>query len=507
MQSMADDTLSFDVVPALAYVTAPEAPAYRAIVAAFARARRRYRIQLRPADVRALLEQGGYRGDVSDETLRARLTALADWGNLAASHDEAAVERLDEYYMRRMVYRLTTTGLAAHDAVKAVEGAAERSGALQATMLDKIVESLDRLDALACHERPDPDRAKSALDSLHAAFDSLTDEASRFIGELQAHLEQRELDPAVFEVRKQALITYLRSFVGRLGTLSDPIRRKVHALGPHHADLVAAAQRSGDLPPAVGDVSPAEIYAADQRQRWAGVVEWFDPIDGESTERVLQRVAEQSVSRLVHALHRLRDRVTRRIDRAADFRQLARWFVDCPTDDDAHRLFGQAFGLHPARHFHLAEEDAELTAPRTSWWDADPVAVPVHLRRRGTRPTAGRTGKLVDLSQSRDWLRAARENEHRAQRAAAAALAAASGRLSAIDHLERPAFDLLLRLLGAALAAPPDASGRRAGESEDGGLRLSWRALDGSPPVLLTTDDGRLRLPCDAEFDVEEVAR
>ncbi|MCA9541891.1 MAG: TIGR02677 family protein, partial [Myxococcales bacterium] len=430
------------------------------------------------------------------------------WGNLAAMHDESAVDRLDEYYRRRLIYRMTPAGEAADAAVRLVEQAATRTGALQGTMLDKIVEALDQLAALA-PTTAEPDVVKRALDSLHMAFDSLTTEASRFIGELQARLGAGAFDAEVFARRKQALVAYLQSFVGRLSRLADPIRRKVALLTPRLDALLAVARASSDLPPDLSDEGAAgDAFVADQRARWAGVQAWFAPTDGDSTERALMRVAEQSVSELVHTLHRLRNRVTRRVDRAADFRQLARWFADCDDDSAAHALFARAFGLHPARHFHLAEDDDELASPKTSWWHAQPVSVPVYLRRRGQRSAAGRCGHVIDLSERHDWLRAVQAQARADRQAALRALGDPSGprKASTLGCLEASAFALFCELLGAALDAPANAEGWREGRSEDGRFAMRWRPVAGSAPVTVVTEAGRFGLPVDAEFIVKALA-
>lgn len=510
---MADETSAqmqagprFDQVLALQYVTTEKAAEHRAIVDVFANAKARYRVQLRPAEVLQLLVEGNYQPRLSEDTVHARLEALREWGNLDASHDAAAVEKLDDFYRKRLIYRLTPVGEAAHAAVRSVEQAVGNTGALQTTMLAKILEGLQTLEKMCRQSEPDPDTVKSVLDAVHAAFESLTTEASRFIGELQRFLSLDELDTESFMVRKHALVAYLQGFVDRLVKTSDPIGRLIRRLdGAAHQSLVDTASRSSDLPPAMGDLAPDEVFRREQAARWAGVVQWFAPPSGRSVERELLRVADQSVSQLVHSLHRLRERMSSKVDRTADFRQLARWFSECPSDAAAHVLFTRAFGLHGARHFHIAEDDADLVTPRTSWWDAHPVEVPVHLRKRGTSPKGGRTGKLVDFSAGRDWLRMRRAQE-RQRRDDAVASFRRPGRallLSELDRLEKGHFEVLLELLDAALAGDRDRDGVRSGETEDGRFKVSIRAIPGSEPVAIETTEGRFTTPSDAELFVE----
>ncbi len=496
----------FDQVKALQYATAPEAPAYRAIIEVFARAKRRYRVQLRPSDIVAGLERDAIEPRLTDEQVHARLKTLCEWGNLVASHDAGAAEKLDDYYRRAYVYRLTGVGEAAHEAVVAVERAVEATGALQTTMLQKIREALATLEALGAAGDPDPDRAKRAFDDLHAAFDSLSTEASRFMSEVQRFLDDEHVDAEAFQLRKTALVAYLQGFVDRLVGLGDPIRRSIRAVDAASFEtLLETAAQSSDLPPSIDQVSPRDAWQREQRERWSGIVGWFVAQGGESVERELLRVANASVSQLVHTLHRLRERVARRVDRSADFRQLGRWFARCGTDDEAHVLFTRAFGLHGARHFHLAENDPDLVTPRTSWWDAQPVAVPVQLRRRGTAQRGGRTGRVPDFESSRMWLRQKRLREQEQRDAAVRAMGGSSGGISLSDlpRLDAHGLDILLELLDAGLLGELQPDGRRRGDTEDGRYIVSVRQVPDTSPVPVETSEGRLTSPRDIEIQVE----
>src|SRR5262249_9790145 len=154
----------------------------------------------------------------------------------------------------------------------------------------------------------------------------------------------------------------------------------------------------------------------EQRARWRGVVAWF--VGDETGEQpMVERLAEVAVSAVVNltrTLGRINDRRTRPIDRAADFRTLARWFSACQSDREAHELWHAAFGLHSARHFHIPEDDPDLTAASASWWQATPVSVPVRLHSHGSLSNAGRPAPAGDYSRSREWI-AHRQRRERAQ--------------------------------------------------------------------------------------------
>lgn len=499
-----------DQVSAFQYATVPNAPTYRAIMQVCYEAMQRYVIELRPDEILRELRAGGYVVEVDDvEILELQfLSKLKEWGNLAATADPAGVERLADFYRRRLVYHLTDVGEAAHRAVLDVEATVGKSGSLQANMLIKIRDGLAALAQAA--DRDDPDELLRLLHDVHAAFETLTHEANRFITDLGGLIggDRGAEDDARFVAFKQAVLAYISRFVEQLRRLTDEITTHldaVHDAGPER--LVARAATSADLPDFDGDGTARTRWAADHRRRWEGIVAWFTgrADEGEPTVERLASFAVGAVLSLTRTLGRLNDRRGRPVDRTTDFLTLARWFNDCPTDADAHRLWRVAFGLHAARHVHLADDDPERTSTRASWWDADPVEVPPRLRTHGSVPRQGRAPKAADFSQQRRWLAAKARREHEQLETAVARFAGRPLRLSDLAALDAGEFDLLLGLLDSALATAPEAAGTRSTRTTDGRLHVTLRPPDDGSTCELQTPAGRLRC-ADYRLEVTDLA-
>jgi uncharacterized protein (TIGR02677 family) len=479
---------------------------------AFYEAKQRFVVQMRPEEVLREVqrlglhveqsEEGAQDGDVERRPIGAldyHLDKLVEWGNLTRSHDTASVSRIEDFYRKRYLYHLSPVGEAAQRAVLEVEATVGRTGALQASMLHKIRDALAGLAGEGAAAAPDAGRLVRLLHDLFSAFDTLTQEANRFIGELSRHLSAERMDEQRFELHKAAVLAYISRFVEQLRRLSAEIvdgLEAIQCLDP--AALIAAAARAAELPPALDDGDPVARWTEEQRARWEGVCGWFlrGEAGREPTVERLAGVARQAVVTLTRTLSRLDDRRTRRVDRAADFRLLARWFSACADDREAHRLYEAAFGLYPARHFHIAESDAEQTSPRISWWEAAPVEVPVRLRTRGRISEAGRPAPAVDFSDDKRWIAQRRRRERRLEQAA---LARFSGqgplRLGGLGRLEGGELDALLGLLDEVLSSPRGEGGLRVVRTADGRHRVSLRRPAGEavPPAELETERGRLR--------------
>ncbi len=498
-----------DEVAALKYVAVENAPVYRAVVEVFAEARSHYVVELRPGDVLSRLRAAHLAVPLADEPqLEYHLDRLVEWGNLQRSHDTAAVARIEDFYRRRFLYRLSAVGEAAHRAVEEVERAVGRSGSLQSSMLGRIAEALrSALDASRAADAP---KARAALHDLGAAFRALTEEANRFIGDLDEHVAGERLEEERFLLYKRAVLAYLSGFVERLRRHAAEIAelaREVDVVG--FDGLARLAVEAAELPPSPDGADPRPAWVAEEAARWAGVRAWFagDAAGPPRVER-LAEVARDAVVRLARSLSRLDERRSRAADRAADFRTLARWFQDCRSDDEAHRLWHIAFGLASARHFHVAEEDAGASSPGASWWDSEPVRVPVRLRTHGRTSEAGRPSPIPDHSDARAWMLQLRRRERAAAEAALSRFAGRGRqRLSALSGLSSAELDALLGLLDDLLVAPPGGDGLWRTRTADARHDLALRAPpEGAPWARLGT--GRGVLVCrDHELEVVPVAR
>ncbi len=498
---------------AFQYVTVDNAPTYRAIMQVFFEARQRYVIELRSADVLERLASSALHFELpSAEALDYHLSHLVSWGNLGHTHDAGAVTRLADFYKKRFLYHLTTVGEVAHRAVLEVEATVGRSGSLQSTMLVKIRDAVLALAEAATLSSPEPDQVFRLFHDLHSAFDTLTEEANHFIAEIDRS-ETGPADEDRFIPYKQALLAYIARFVEQLRRLSDEIGAAIESMEAAGSNrLIAIAALSGDLPPALGEADPRAAWVAQQTARWAGTRTWFrgDALVGTlPTVARLAEVAREAVISLTRTLGRLNDRRTRPVDRAADFRTLARWFSQCADDAATHHLWRSAFGLAPARHFDLMDDDPELVPPSTSWWVAPPVEVPVRLRSHGNVSSAGRPSPAADHSLTRQWIAQKRRREQ-AQLQEAMRRFAGRGELtiSAIASLDAAQFDLLLTLLDSALTAPRAPDGAMMARTADGRLKISLKPPPPEATELVCLEVPTGKLYClDYRIHVEDLLR
>jgi uncharacterized protein (TIGR02677 family) len=494
---VADDQLTV-----FAYLTAEKADRYRQVMRVFLHAKQRFVLHLRPDEVvHAMAADGTVIDRDSAQTLLAQ---LVDWGNLRADPDTAEVATVEEFYRARFLYQLTVEGEAAERAVAHFEELLIVPGELQTSALSDIEELLGELLTLAQAATPDAGKVHRSLTTLTTRFEELTDRARTFITGLQRTVDLHGIDLDAFLAYKDRLIDYLERFIGDLVVAQGRIATLLADIDAAGAGRLLAVAADRDLADRL-EVTDDDRDAAHGRWtgRWAGLTAWFVAPAGDKAQAdVLRERARRAIPQLLQVVSQINERRVSRADRPADLRTLARWFAQCSTDADAHRLWRAAFGLSPSRHLKVDADtlDARAEEPvpaSTSWLDAPPVEVSPQLRRTGTWVRRGRPSSIVDRSADKALL-ARQAEEEAAQLAAARAQLVTDGtvRLSDLRGLDRHAFGLFLDLLGEALSAQESAADRTVRvTSADGGLEIELTPTGDGQQATITTADGTLTGP------------
>ena len=493
-----------DLTP-FTYVTAPNAPLYRAVMAVFVQAKRRFTVHLRPEDVHQDIAGKTYElPGVTDA-----LTRLVEWGNLRADPDTSRVTTVEDFHRARFLYQLTKHGEAVEEALQKYDEALGRRGALQAVALADIATQLRALLELAV--QPDPDHAKVHL-LLRGLVDRFTDLASNaqaFMGSLQRTIDLHDADADAFRAYKDRLIDYLERFIKDLVSTGSEIARLIESVEragvPRLLDM-AARREAEDAAPG-GEQDGGEQDDPDPRRReyergrrlwqdrWDGFLGWFlSQPQHPSQAKLLRAQARAAIPALLQVVATLNERRAGRSDRSADFRDLARWFAQAPSEPDLHRLWRAAFGLSASRHLVAAEESP--VSASTPWADAPPVEISPRLRKTGSYERRGKPNRVVDRSEQRRYLAELAAREAAETAAARAALTTTRPtRLSDLGELDPVPFRLFLALLGDALAARAPGAAAVETTTSDGSLMVVLTALPDHQQAEIRTQHGVLRGP------------
>ncbi len=487
------DASSADRYSVFRFIVADKAELYRVVVEFFAQAKAGYRIHLRTEVVASELADGRARLSVPEEEFAAILDQLMAWGNLKRTQDTREVATLEEFYRRRSLYQLTPEGEEALGGVVGLEELQHRSGGrLSGIMLPRIEERLEALIQELRLSAPDPTRLYALLGELHAYSFDLAENARRFMDQLAESLESLVSTDEAFLAYKKAVLLYLESFVGLLNERQPRIIAAIRTVEREGADRMVSLAASVDQAPSPdgSDRGPVRELAA----RWQALASWFSggPHQAPEAEH-LRDAALTAINRIFRVLDHLNEKRFRRVNRAADYMQLAKWFSDS-TQAEAEKLFMAAFGLFPARHFDLSSEDEEVERGR-SFFAAAPVEVAPRLRRAGRRGATGRVGAAADYSEGkRAALQSIWDQDRRIARAEVR-FAGKTVRLSELGEVTPDELSLLLDLLDACLRAGMKQDGPALAFAGGGRHEVRLDLPEREAIAVVDSVLGRLRLP------------
>jgi uncharacterized protein (TIGR02677 family) len=454
------------------YLTADETADYLAIMDLFSAT---LLTDLSAAEVTAQLAERGLA--IAHDVAEARCRQLVTWGNLMPSLRDAKVSTVAEYIRSRSRYQVSKLGGRLHREAVAILHASDGAREVARELLGQIVQSLDRILAVLERDEIDADSLAGEVTTVFGNQRLFTDSIRDFYAYLAGILSRYDLGGEEYAHFKELLLVYIDLITADVNRHAPAVAHRVGLVLKLIDPLLETLAGLPGL--TLPDGTPVERARGRTRSDWEELAYWYDA-HGASGPEQLRAAAGQALGQLITNAKRLLDSSGTGFSRRADFLRLARWF-SAADDTSAHRLYAAAFGAYPSRHLLFGPEEPDPRAgPMTSWWDSDPVQVPVSLRERGDRAMRGRSSRVPDPTADRLRLTAEARREAE-QRQAAAAELALTGSLHGAT-ISPAARTLLLDLVAELLA-------RHRGETVDHDVGLLLRAVPG-PDTVITSPDG-----------------
>lgn len=444
-----------------AYLTAKEARrTYFAIMRVFSAT---LMADLSAADVSSALdsfERDGWiePGESAIDRVLERLTQLTKWGNLAPGRRETNARSIAEFSHGSVRYQVDKLALRIHrDAEEVLEiplGAREVSRemlpaiqrgleAVQATVVASFVAE-HRSGPASAEEMMLRDRLSEQVTTLFLQHGELADTVRDFYAYVGQVVARHDLNPKEIAGLRGLLAEYIQLVVDDVLQYTGPI-------------TAGLARLQNVLPEVLRLLAPVtDLGASVERARgrsgvdWQGLADWFVSRPGRVSQvEALRDATAKAIGALLANVKRATGGAGISPGQRAELISLARRFDEL-TVDGAHALYAEAFGLWPARHWHLAPETDE-TLPTVPWRDGARARIVVPVSSQGDRGARGRTSRIVEDPLGEQLALEEAERQARQTEAAYAELRAASARLEEVT-LSAEALAALYDLLRRAMS-------------------------------------------------------
>lgn len=428
--------------------------------------------------------------DMPADLAEERCQQLVTWGNLVRSVRDTRVPTIAAYHRSRARYQVSKLGGRLHREATEILRTADGAREVARELLARIADTLRDIGLLVAnpHREVDTEALAGAVTSVFNDHRLFTSSVTDFYAYLSGVLTRYDLAGEEYTRFKDLLLSYVELISADVNRNSPVIVERITTL-LNLVDMVI--DNLPYTPGADTGLLHMERLPGRTAVEWEQLAAWYGASSGRSGPEQLRGAARQAVGQLLANAKRMVAAPGTGVSRRADMLKLAGWFATADTDT-AHRLFDATFAAYPSRHLLLGPEELNVRGTATqSWWESDPVDVPVSLRERGDRTARGRTSRVPDPGLDRERLLAAAEERAQRRRAAARELSAA-GTLNGA-RVSRAARAVLLYKLGPLLAAAgPDAA---MIESTDSDLDLIVRA-EPSPGrhTVIHSDDGAVRV-------------
>ena len=415
-----------------------------------------------------------YGFELNADSVMRSLDALVGWGAIDRQHDAGHARSLEEFKRRRFNYAITQAGELAERFLEDLDNLRERIGALKGSRLQAILAELGSIVSELESGQPEPQRLRTALDNLRGELEALDQGASDFMAQLASVLASSEaINDESFLAYKDRVIGYLTGFASQFRRSAQRIEDQIARVEELGVEPMLALAASVDEPPVFGKTPEevAELRRAEKRDAWRALSAWFVASSGDSAPwRKLSDTLGAAIDWVVSTAARLDARRAQRIDRSAEYRQLAKLALRLELDE-SHRIFAAVFGLGAPRHVYGIDDDpqrAEL--PQTGWPDGPPAPIEASLYRAGGRAGgSGWTASVIDTSHRAAAFAAQCANEQEElDRALDRFRGAGPVTLSALGTLDAAEFHHLLAWLDRALVARSGEGGVVRALSADG---------------------------------------
>jgi uncharacterized protein (TIGR02677 family) len=482
------------------YLTADSAAHYRTILRYFYHQHERMRDFIAPEEILEYMRSIPAFADYQEDQLHQQLAQLVKWNNLIARQDMTSAKTVEEYKKKRFRYQSTPYTIDFERMLVVLEKKVGDTfqGSLERSQFDRLLHALTTLQKeIEANLTKNAEEYMRIWEDVFRYFQTIRTSTADYIAYINSEQTDQRMQTEAFLVYKNQFTTYLRDFIVSLQKTSLQIGERLNELTPHKLEgfFQKLIEHRGSIPRLEDVTSSVEEWRTEYKEYWDSLRQWFLGSNSQQSElEVLQWQTNEMIRRMTRYVQRIGERQQHFRSRKNDYLHLAKWFADCSSLDEAHRLSSVVFGAMTIQHLQLEEGTTDNLHSDT--WEEEPVVLTLKPRtnryREKTKP-----GSMTSNEEKKNRQRAQYLEERRQEQALIYQyMTEGVIHLSTLTKVEPFIRKVLLGWIGKSMASKD----RKV--KTDYGLVVKV-TIDLNNTILLESDDGTLKMP-DALFEFEE---
>lgn len=482
------------------YLTADSAAHYRTILRYFYHQHERMRDFIAPEEILEYMRQVPSFLDYQEDQLHLQLAQLVKWNNLIARQDMTSAKTVEEYKKKRFRYQSTPYTIEIERMLVVLEKKVGDTfqGSLERSQFDRLLQALTVLQKeLETDLKKNPEEYMRMWEDVFRYFQTIRTSTADYIAYINSEQTDQRMQTEAFLVYKNQFTTYLRDFIVSLQKTSLQIGERLHELSPQKLSFFfqKIIEHRKSIP-RLEDVSTSvDEWRTEYEEYWASLRQWFLGSGTQQSElEILQWQTNEMIRRMTRYVQRIGERQQHFRSRKNDYLHLAKWFADCASLDEAHKLSSVVFGSMTIQHLQLEEGTTDNLHSDT--WDEDPVVITLKPRtnryRERTKPGSMTSNEEKKKRQREEYL----EERKKERILIDQYVTEGTIKLSRLTKVEPFIRKVLLGWIGKSMVSKD----RKV--KTDYGLVVRV-TIDRDNYILLESDDGSLKMP-DALFEFEK---
>ncbi|MGD6853955.1 TIGR02677 family protein [Bacillus infantis] len=474
------------------YLTADSAAYYRSILRYFYQQHERMRDFITPEEVLEHMRTIPAFSDYQEEQIHQQLGQLVKWNNLVARQDMTSARTVEEFKKKRFRYQSTPYTIEIERMLIVLEKNIGDTfqGSLERSQFDRLLQALAALQKEVEVKLPDtPENYLRLWEDVIRYFQTIRTSTADYIAYINSEQTDQRMQTEAFLVYKNQFTAYLRDFIVSLQKTSLQISERLEelqagSLEPFFKKLI---EHRRSIPRLEEIAASDEEWLLEYQEHWSSVRQWFlgSPVQ-QSEFEMLQWQTNEMIRRMTRYVQRIGERQQNFRSRKNDYLHLAKWFSDCETMDEAHKLSSVVFGSMTIKHLQLEETTTDNM--HADIWEEEPDVRTIKPRtnkyREKTKPGTVESNQEKKRLQKEKYL-AEREQE---RQLIGQYIEEGMIELSRLSKVEPFIRKVLLGWIGKSMAA------KEGIVKTDYGLIVKVK-IDAENSIMLEAEDGVIRMP------------